>query len=349
MALSLQQLREIGILDFGKEEAPPQSAVKGSAAPAAKEAKFDPPARVETPVTADTAHDFVFLSDEEVKALKKEERTAYHKARMAALKTQKDAAPAKGMSKSEQKAQTRAKQEAERAVKEALKHKTSDREELVAELKLQGLSEEQARLVADEMLNGDAPEAEAAEEDGDEEAPDLFKSVKDWMAEHRTDKNNAGTELIREFNLSVRFQGHVNSVPPDHVRCILHVIAASACQACDLTAKLQPGVIAKKVDIEHWISLIEELYGKISDVMEGIDAVCSGVCDGVADAAGTAPQASRDCAVVGVLMAFREQAEAIADEDLLAGCRRVEPRSHVLDKFIEFLEAAIEEGDSDDD
>lgn len=286
------------------------------------------------------------LTKEELAKMSKDERKAYHAARMQAAKASAPAAKPKAMTKE----QRRAIQEAQRKAIADKKDKENEGEELLKELVLQGLSEEQAREVMAAMKEEGAIVDQDDDAADDEEAEDLLGSVRRWMGEHVDAK--VDDELLRDFNMSVRFQGHVDTTPPDHVGCILQVLAGDACAASDLKApKIQPNVVCKKATpmMKRWAFIIDKLYGKIDDVLTGTDAVVHGVQEGVLRGCGDAPEAGRDCAVVGVLMALREASENIADDDLLTGCRRLEPRSKVMEKFIEFLEEACEEESDEDD
>lgn len=354
MAANLDHLQDIGLVDlsggtpfamtFSGEErenfVPPENLVTLSGDVEAEPPKFDPPPRNnEQPVSTEAAVPKE-LSPEELSKLSKQERTAYYKARLAVAKPKTAAAP-----KALTKAERRAAQEASRLKKAEKNVNESENKELLEELKLQGLSEEQARLVMAEILEQDGELEE--EDDDDAEVEDLLASVRRWMGEHRADEQR--TDLLHDFNMSVRFQGHVDSTPPDHLCAVLQVVSETACNSFT-SAKVQPGAVAKAVGstVEHWSPLVEQIYEKISDIMTAVDAVVGGVQQGVQAAGAEAPQESRDAAVVGVLMAIREHVEAIADDDLLTGTRRLEPRTVVLEKFIEFLEEALEEDDDDE-
>lgn len=280
-------------------------------------------------------------SPEELAKMSKEERRAYHLARRTAEQAgtatsslQRDA----GMTK----AQRRAIQEAQRKAKEDKVHSAGDQEEFVKELMLQGLSEEQAKEVMAEM----AKVEDLEDEDDDDEPEDLLASVRKWMEEQAT----VTKEALHDFNMKVRFQGHVETTPPDHLKAILRVITEQACAVCDLAApKLQPTIVAQKAEplVAKWAPLLEPLYGKIDDVLAAGDAVVQAVQEGVATRDGM-PESGQACAVVGCLMAIRE-IDMIEDEDLLTGCRRLESRSLVMDKFVEFLEDEMEGEDDDED
>jgi hypothetical protein len=352
MAANLGHLEDIGLVHLsgdtasaamtfpGEERSPfvlPENLVTLSDKVEAEPQKFDPPPRKNEEQQPESTKE---LSPDELSKLSKQERTAYYKARLAVAKPKTAAAP-----KALTKAERRAAQEASRALKAKTNENKNENKELLDELILQGLSEEQAKLVLIEILEqGDDVEEE---DDDDAEVEDLLASVRRWMAEHRADEQRS--DLLHDFNMSVRFQGHVDSTPPDHLCAVLQVISETACSSFT-SAKVQPGAVAKAVGptVEHWAALLEQLYEKISDIMSAVDSVVGGVQQGVLAAGAEAPQESRDAAVVGVLMAIREHVEAIADDDLLTGTRRLEPRTVVLEKFIEFLEEALEEDDDDE-
>lgn len=286
------------------------------------------------------------LSAEELGRLSKQERTAYFNARRAAgLLGKGTAREEQAQPKQLTKAERRQMQEAQRKAKDEKKEASVDNEELLKELKLQGLSEDQAKEVAAEMLRTDQEAAQEEEED-DEAPEDLLSSVRKWMSE----QDEVPRDALHEFNMKVRFQGHVDSTPPDHIAAVLEVLMQEACSGCDLAApKLQPTDVAKKAEplVARWAPLLEPLYGKISDPVEAADIVLRSVQEGVA-ARGEVPKTGLACGVVGFLMALRE-IDMIEDEDLLTGCKRSEPRSKVMDKFIEFLEDELEDEDEEGD
>jgi len=286
---------------------------------------------------------------EELAKMSKEERTQYHAARRAAAtaagaKTGAAAGPA--LSNAERKAAARALQEAQRKAKEEKANVGKEGDALIAELKLQGLSEDQARLVAAEMSTGIAAADEV--EDDDEELDTLHGSVRVWMREQ--EPGTIPEDAVRDFNMKVRFQGHVDSTPPDHLGAILTVLLEEALGACDLKAdKIQPGAVAKALtqSAERWVNLLRGLYSKISDVLEGVGVVIAAITESLSSH--DAPESSKECAMVGCLMAMRDLDDFIEDEDLLVGCRGIEPKSKVLEKYIAFLEEAVEEDDESDE
>lgn len=309
----------------GSKKAPKEAKAASQASAAEAPAAGPPPAE---------------KSKEELAKMSKDERTAYYAARKAAgaLGAPKaKAAPAT-------KAERRAVQEMQRNAKEGLKNLNAESEEMFQELKLQGLTEEQAREVMAQMaVEVGGSDAEDDEDDGPE---DLLSSVKRWMAEHETEKPDK--ESVKDFNMKVRFQGHVDSTPPDHLHCILQLLVAEACASCDLSApKLQPAAVSKKVTpvIAKWSIMLGHLYSKIDDPLVAGDVIVKSVRDGVFSI--EAPDNGKDYGVVGCLMAVREEVEAIEDEDLLTGCKRLEPVSRVMEKFIDFLEDQLADSDED--
>lgn len=283
----------------------------------------------------------------ELAKMSKEERTAYHLARRAAPSTggAKDGAAAASATAPAQltKAQRRALQESQRKVKEDKANEGKDGDELFSELKLQGLSEDQAREVMNAMRSGEEVPDEDSEDDDQPE--DLLGSVKRWMEEQL--EGPLPADAMRDFNMKVRFQGHVNTTPPDHLGAILNVLLEQAFRGFDL-ATSKPGAVAKALTqvAERWTGLLRDIYTKIPDVLDAVGAVIGTISHCVL--ASGVPSAAQDTAVVGCLMAIRELEDLIEDEDLLVGCKGIEPRSHVLEKYIEFLEEALEEDDSEE-
>lgn len=279
------------------------------------------------------------LSPEELAKLSKEERKAYHEARRAAQ-------PQPAAKKQLTKAERREEQEAQRKAKEEKTKKVGNDEELLAELKLQGLNEDQAREMAKEMQQGEKLEGD---DDDEGEGEDLGASVARWMSE----QEEITKESLRDFNMKVRWQGHVNTLPADHLGCILKILFKDACASCDLSGKLPPTAVAEKLKapLARWAPVLEPMYRSIDDVMLGPDCVCSAATEAVNEAvqASNGTEAAGAAAIVGCYMALRED-DILPDEELLMGCRRIssEHPSTVLEKFVEFLEDALED-DSDED
>jgi len=99
---------------------------------------------------------------------------------------------------------------------------------------------------------------------------------------------------------------------------------------------VQPAAVSKAAMplIAQWLYMIELLYEKIDNSpedIEPIDVVVGAVSESVMTS--DAPKPAQESAVVGIIMAIREQADSIADEDLMFGCKRMEGRSNVMDKF----------------
>ena len=65
-----------------------------------------------------------------------------------------------------------------------------------------------------------------------------------------------------------------------------------------------------------------------------MDLLVTSVSDGVTSARVDLPESARNVAVVGFLMAMRDELECVTDEDILAGCHMLESESKVMQKFI---------------
>jgi len=285
-------------------------------------------------------------SAEELAKMSKDERRAYHQTRrQAELAVKNQGTEQKEEACKLTKAQRRAIQEAQRKAKEDKVANTGEFDELLKDLKLQGLSEDQAREVIAEMAKNEQV-VDDDDDDDDGEVEDLEGSVKRWMNE----QDQVTKDALHDFNMKVRFQGHVDTTPPDHLRSILHILFEQACKGLDLAApKLQPTAVAKKAEplVIRWANLLEPLYGKIGDVLTAADVVVQATHEALASQPGV-PEAGQACGVVGCLMAIRE-IDMIEDEDLLTGCRRVENPSRVMQGFIKFLEDEVEDDDDEDD
>mmetsp|Transcript_38880 Transcript_38880/g.115248 ORF Transcript_38880/g.115248 Transcript_38880/m.115248 type:complete len:287 (+) Transcript_38880:88-948(+) len=279
-------------------------------------------------------------SAEELAKMSKEERKEYHLARRATT-----AGEPKPKPQAQSKAERRAVQEAQRKAKEDIANANLEGDELLKELMLQGLTEEQAKIVMAEI---DAAKVEEGGDDEDsDEDEDLKWSIKKWMKEQEDPENME--DALHDFNLKVRFQGHVDSTPPDHVAAILTLLVEQACADSSLGALKQPMAVAKVVEplVVRWAKILEPLYEKIDDALAASDVILTALKDAVAEQESVAAENSA-CAVVGFLMAVRE-IDMVEDEDLLLACKRADMQSVVMDKFISFLEEAVEEASDDDE
>merc|ERR1712232_181300 len=117
--------------------------------------------------------------------------------------------------------------------KDDAKRKEDNVNEILVQLGLQGLASDQAKEVLAAMRQAEAAEDEddASDEDTQEDKS-LLASVRRWMSEYG--QADFGDETLRDFNLKVRFQGHVNTTPPDHLECILEVMSTDAYKTLDL-------------------------------------------------------------------------------------------------------------------
>merc|ERR1711879_549873 len=115
---------------------------------------------------------------------------------------------------------------------------------MLEELKLQGLSEEQAKEM---LLQLEKEAADAAQDDDDDDVEEtLTDSVRGWMKSN--DQAQSDDSSLRDFNLKVRFQGHVDSTPPEHFRAMLQVIAEQIRESPDVSSAKQPNAVSKIAD-----------------------------------------------------------------------------------------------------
>jgi len=349
--MDMEHLEEIGLFKARGDDDPPAAAAPAAASSAAAAAPDAPPAsKKEAKGTAKAAAKATApaapagpppeeKTAAELARMTKDERTAYHLARRATGSS----GAAKPKPQALSKAERRAMQDAQRKVKDDKANAELEGDELLKELILQGLTEDQAKVVMQEL---EEAKVEEEDDDDDDEPEDLKASVRKWMCE--VDLKDL-QEPLSDFNLKVRFQGHVESTPPDHIRAMLQVLVDQACADSSFGSLKQPMAVAKAVEpaLVRWAKILEPLYGKIDDVLEATDSVISSIRESV-DVQSSVKAESKACIVVGFLMAVRS-IDMVEDEDLLTGCRRAGLESVVMDKFISFLEEAVEDDDDDDD
>mmetsp|Transcript_2127 Transcript_2127/g.2773 ORF Transcript_2127/g.2773 Transcript_2127/m.2773 type:complete len:418 (+) Transcript_2127:1-1254(+) len=351
----------------------------GGGSAASKPAKQSNKNEASMAESADAATPFVEKSAEELAKLTKEERKAYHQARIASQQANGAAAgggaaaaagagaaatgdagaaaAAAGKGKQLTKAERRELQEAQRKAKEDQKAKVDESDELLKDLKMQGLNESQAREVMKAMKKANVAGEEEEDEDDEDDVLDLTTSVRRWMKE----QENVNSDSLHDFTLKVRFQGHGDTLPPDHLRSLLLVLVGEMALAeVDLSANIAPAAVSKKAEpfFERWSPMLEAVYGKIRDALQAQDIVVQSIVEGVAAAAtakGVTDTSEGNlnlaAAEVGCYMAVRG-IDLIEDEDLLIGLKRLEKKPPVLDKFMQYLEESIaeeEDSSADDD
>merc|ERR1711957_632386 len=164
------------------------------------------------------------------------------------------------------------------------------------------------------------------------------------------DSSKVGKDVLPDFNLKVRFQGHVNSTPPDHFGAILEAIAADVVAATDLPGLKQPTPLAKSAGVvfDKWSGMLDALLEKV-DIIESGDIIVTALRAGLSSAGGdaVADAAKKDCATVGLIMAVRESLEDVDDEALLGACKKIESDTKVWCGYIGFLEEAVEGSDEE--
>lgn len=293
----------------------------------------------------DASHEqvvFVEKSAGELAKMGKDERKAYHAARIAAAKSGSGSAAPKPTQLS--KVERRALQEAQRKVKEDSKGQVGEHEQLVKDLKMQGLNEDQARMVVAEMARGNVA-ADEGDSDSEVEEETLRTSIVRWMSEQ---EQNIPADILHDFNMKVRFQGHVDTTPPDHLRALLQILVEEACKDVDLSVgKLQPTVVAKPAEkqFKRWCPLLTSLEKKIADCLVTADIIKDAILQGTSTHGASEGVNS---AFVGCIMGLRE-ADVIEDDELLTACKRVEGPSKVLQKYIEFLQEEVEDDSGSED
>merc|ERR1719183_168556 len=100
----------------------------------------------------------------------------------------------------------------------------------------------------------------ADDEDSEEEFT-FLSSVREWVKEN--DQACSDEDSLRDFNLKVRFQGHVETTPPDHLSAILRVLSSQVCVGIDSSSPpKQPTEVSAQVApmLARWAFLIEQLY-----------------------------------------------------------------------------------------
>lgn len=298
------------------------------------------------------------VTEEQLKKMSKDERGKYWAAKRAYEQYQKQAGgpdAAAAMPKAKSKQERRALQESQRKAKEDIKHAGLELKEMIDELKMQGLTEEQAlEMVKDIAAQEKAGAGDDEEDLGEEEEQetDYLTDVREWMV--RQPAGPLSKDIANDYNTKVRFQGHGNKLATDALGAILTVLTEQACSSCDLTnPRLQPTAVVAAMAplLDRWQGILRNFYsksGESTDLLNAVDAILVAVQTGV-EAIGTGTQACRDVALVGCLMALRDVDDLVDDEDLGIVLRKQEQKSRVMEQFIEFLDEADEDEEDDDD
>eukprot|EP00933_Yihiella_yeosuensis_P010090 TRINITY_DN116349_c0_g1_i1.p1 TRINITY_DN116349_c0_g1~~TRINITY_DN116349_c0_g1_i1.p1 ORF type:complete len:372 (+),score=79.11 TRINITY_DN116349_c0_g1_i1:68-1183(+) len=308
-------------------------------------------------------------SAQELAKMSKLQRRSYHEARFLAAQ---EIAPPKFQPKS--RAERRALQEAQRRSKKdvndleknicsllrsagALDEDLAAEEEAVA-LRA-GLSQDRRsyfEAAAEDEEEGAATNATADEDDELEGGEDFYECVKSWV---RAANAGVGPEATSDdFTAMMRLWGHGSTPPADRLNSILHAVLEKI-EGLDSLHNTplhkRPSTVAKAVKstLRSWFPLLNALFREVaSSGGDAAEILVGAVRHSFLkphreDADGTAD--FLDCTIVGTLMSFREEVDTLNDAALLTACQGIQPSSHVLRQFFEFLEKEINDSSESDD
>lgn len=159
--------------------------------------------------------------------------------------------------------------------------------------------------------------------------------IQQWMQDHKNE--SVSSDLIHDFDCTIK-TFDVRALPSLQLAAVVEIMIADTMAECDLnTTKLQPVKVCEKASpfVEKWSSLIDNVYSKIDDAQEAIDIIISSLKRSIAFI--TASEYTKETLLIGCLLSLRDL-DAVDDEDILAGCRKIELQSKAMERFIEFLE-----------
>lgn len=200
----------------------------------------------------------------------------------------------------------------------------------------------------------EAAEPDVDEEDVSDEEIDFLNSIRRWM--HEDGRDSTAANLMQDFKLEVMRwgQGALGFLGSDQLEVVIRVIAEDICAAVDLRLqRLQPKTVAEAAEpfVNRWVALLDYIWELIGDSTVASNVAVRTVRVGVAAACGAAigvaagNQASIE---VGIIMAIRDCVEGADTADVLAGCRCLQPKTIVLDKFISFLQGELDASSEDE-
>jgi translation initiation factor 2 beta subunit (eIF-2beta)/eIF-5 len=167
--------------------------------------------------------------------------------------------------------------------------------------------------------------------------------IQQWMQDRK--RGSLYSELLVDFESTMKsFDFRMPAAV--QLAAVIEIMAADIIAECDIKApKLQPVMVSEKASpsVKEWGSLIGYLRSEIGDTPESINIMISTLKKAVVGI--PASDNTKESLVIGFLLSLRDLVDVISDEDILAGCRRLQSPSNAMEKFIEFLESS----DADDD
>lgn len=181
-----------------------------------------------------------------------------------------------------------------------------------------------------------------------ETTKDLGGFLRHWMTTFVANDRTRVDELLAE----VTMEGFTDLTPSDHLGAVVYALASNVCCLPVIgTTRLQPVSVAQESHqiIGPWAGIVDQLVSMVEDDELAVDVAVCKVREAVACALPADILAtSGDCVVVGVLLALRV-AHGVA-KGLLRACRRLEVRTLVMSRFVDFLEVEeLKDGENEED
>lgn len=180
----------------------------------------------------------------------------------------------------------------------------------------------------------------------------LVDTIKDWMAGFevpglQVSPNERALESLTSY---LKTNGFAEETTWDQLGAMVQAVAENVGKPLLLEeGKIQPAKVARSAQktMEVWSELIERLCAAAPDHDAVADMVVRKVQMGIASVSAydTADDKCQSV-IVGVLLALREVHGIAAG--LYEACQRLDDKSIVMNKFIEFLSQELEDSDSDE-
>jgi len=168
--------------------------------------------------------------------------------------------------------------------------------------------------------------------------------VKTWMTDHGDE--NVTSVLIAGFEAAIESMDC--RIPPvDQLAAVITVVTdVVSKQASSASDKLQPKMVNEMASpiVQKWSWLIADLFAKVGDDSVAMDVIIISAQKVAADYFTVV----QETLVIGVLLGLRDHVDAITDNGILSGCKKLSSYGKAMEKFIQFLEADSDD-DSDDD
>lgn len=144
---------------------------------------------------------------------------------------------------------------------------------------------------------------------------------------------------------------HKSTPLDDQLSGVIQIVADEVVKESTSTEhKLQPVLVSKMASsvVQKWSSVITDICNKFDSSLALMDIITVSIVKAAAGHLITCTERTKETIVIGVLLCLRDHIDAITDDGILSGCRRLPSCGEAMRKFMQFLESQSEnESDAD--